>query len=162
MTVSTRYQLRRANLDDLAEIVSWPQTPTELRYLFPRASWPAEPLKLLEHLAGHDEGFVVCDAGRVLGFASLYNPKQQGRAWIGHLIVHPQARRMGIARYLVTALTTVAAECYRSSEMATICFAHNQGAYDFYSKLGFRNEGWETRSDHLGEPLKVYRLSKAI
>ncbi|WP_157314384.1 GNAT family N-acetyltransferase [Chitinibacter sp. GC72] len=162
MAVQTRYHLRRATLDDLSSVVGWPQTPTELRYLFPRAQWPAEPLKLLEHLANHEEGFVVCDSERILGYASLYNPKPQGRAWIGHLIVNPRARRMGVARYLVTALTTIAQERYRAKEMATICFANNQGAYDFYTTLGFQNEGWETRIDHRSEPLKVFRLTKSL
>ncbi|WP_052190812.1 GNAT family N-acetyltransferase [Chitinibacter sp. ZOR0017] len=153
-----RYRLRRATLDDLSLIVSWPQTPTELRFLFPRAEWPAEPLKLLQHLAGHEDGFVVCNDEHVLGYASLYNAKHQGRAWIGHLIVNPRARRMGVARYLVCALTTIAQERHRCSEMATICFANNQGAYDFYHALGFRSEGWETRLDHRNEGVKVYRL----
>ncbi|QLG89468.1 GNAT family N-acetyltransferase [Chitinibacter bivalviorum] len=162
MALLTRYRLRRATLDDLSAIVSWPQTPTELRYLFPRASWPAEPLQLLEHLAGHEDGFVVCDEDRVLGFASLYNTKHNGRAWIGHLVVHPRARRMGVARYLVCALSTIAQDRHQAIEMATICFANNQSAYDFYHNIGFRNEGWETRIDHKGDALKVYRLTKTI
>jgi ribosomal protein S18 acetylase RimI-like enzyme len=162
MAVLTRFQLRRATLDDLRAVVGWPETPTELRFLFPHAHWPAEPLKLLEHLVSHEDGFVVCDQDRTLGYASLYNAKHNGTAWIGHLIVNPRARRMGVARYLVTALTTIAQERYRATEMATICFANNQSAYDFYATLGFSNEGWETRSDHRGEPLKVFRLSKHI
>ncbi|WP_373974220.1 GNAT family N-acetyltransferase [Chitinibacter sp. SCUT-21] len=162
MNVMTRYQLRRATLDDLSTVITWPESPTELRYLFPHAQWPMEPLKLLEHLANHEDGFVVCDHDRTLGYASLYNAKNQGRAWIGHLIVNPRARRMGVARYLVTALTTIAQQRHRATEMATICFANNQSAYDFYASLGFSNEGWETRSDHRGEAVKVFRLTKQI
>jgi ribosomal protein S18 acetylase RimI-like enzyme len=162
MAVLTRFQFRRATLEDLSAVVNWPENPTELRFLFPNAQWPVETLKLMEHLASHEEGFVVCENGRTLGYASLYNAKHQGRAWIGHLIVNPRARRMGVARYLVSALTTIAQERHRASEMATICFANNQSAYDFYSSIGFSNEGWETRIDHRSEPLKVFRLTKRI
>ncbi|WP_182077540.1 hypothetical protein [Deefgea sp. CFH1-16] len=57
----------------------------ELRYVFPRAAWPAETLQLVEHLASHEESFVVCDQNRVVGFANLYNPRaQKNMDWSFH------------------------------------------------------------------------------
>nr|WP_314898993.1 GNAT family N-acetyltransferase [uncultured Deefgea sp.] len=157
----SRYAFRRATLDDLLFVISWARTAKELRHLFPRAAWPAETLQLIEHLASHEEGFVVCEQDRVVGFANLYNPRAQ-KAWIGHLIVHPERRRCGVANFLISALKTIAKERYQSQVIATICYESNPTGLAFYQKLGFTTEGWETRLDHLGEAAKVFRLEQAL
>jgi RimJ/RimL family protein N-acetyltransferase len=156
-----RYAFRRATLDDLLFVISWARSAEELRYVFPRAAWPAETLQLIEHLASHEEGFVVCEQDRVVGFANLYNPRAQ-KAWIGHLIVHPERRRYGVANYLISALKTIAKERYQSQAIATICYENNPVGLAFYQKLGFSTEGWETRLDHRGEAAKVFRLEQAL
>ncbi len=161
MKVLTRYAFRRATLDDLLLVVSWARSAEELRYVFPRAAWPAEALQLISHLASHEEGFVVCDQDRVVGFANLYNPRAQ-KTWIGHLIVHPDRRRFGVAQYLISALKTIAKERYQSKTIATICYENNPNGLAFYQKLGFTIDGWETRLDHRGEAVKVFRLERDL
>jgi RimJ/RimL family protein N-acetyltransferase len=157
----TQYTFRRAALDDLLFVVSWARSAEELRYVFPRAAWPAETLQLVEHLASHEESFVVCDQNRVVGFANLYNPRAQ-KTWIGHFIVHPDHRRSGVAHFLISALQTIAKERYQSHTLATICFESNPIGLAFYQRLGFTIAGWETRLDHRGEGAKVFRLEKNL
>ena len=161
MDVLTRYALRRATLEDLMTVVAWPRSATELRFLFPRATWPAETLQLVEHLASHQEGFVVCDEDRVVGFANLYDAKAH-KAWIGHLIVHPDKRRVGVAHYLVSALKVIAKERYQASMIATICYENNANGLAFYQSLGFHTAGWETRVDHRNDAIKVFRLEQKL
>lgn len=142
---------------DLAAICAFARSPEELYYLAPRASFPLTPEQLAASIAQRSDSSVVCQGDRVLGFANIYK-REQGACWVGNVAVAPQARRQGVARYLMQRMAQLAAERYGASELRVSCFNSNTAGLLFYSRLGYTPFALEERLDGQQQPIVLIHL----
>ena len=85
---------------------------------------------------------VARDVERIVGTVQLeldMPPNQQHRAAVAKLLVHPDARRRGIARALMIALEEIAREEGRT--LLTLDTVTASGAEFLYTSLGYVNAG---------------------
>ena len=86
--------------------------------------------------------FVARDNGRVLGTVQLIPatmPNQPHRADVAKLLVHPDARRKGLGRALMTALETRAAQLSRT--LLVLDTRSTDPSRLLYQSLGFQTVG---------------------
>jgi ribosomal protein S18 acetylase RimI-like enzyme len=112
-------------------------------------------------LGGLESGYVWIEDGKVVGNVSISpanTPASLGSGFIiANVAVHPDFRRHGIARELLTASLELIRE--RRGKFAVLQVdASNEGARHIYDRLGFRAERtfirW-TRSPHARPPAKL-------
>lgn len=86
--------------------------------------------------------FVIYDAGRIQGTVQLIPasmPNQPHRADVAKLLVHPQARRRGLGRALMNALTDRASELGRT--VLVLDTRSSDPSRILYQSLGFQIAG---------------------
>jgi len=101
-----------------------------------RAFWREQVLPGVA--AGTRRVLVARDGGRILGTVQLdleMPPNQQHRAEVLKLLVHPEARRRGIARALMTAVETMARSAGRT--LLTLDTRTGDMAEPLYLSMGF-------------------------
>ena len=89
-----------------------------------------------------DRGRVLCRDGRIAGSVQLgYDtpPNQPHRAEVSKLLVHPEFRRLGIARALMAELERRAIQMGRS--LLTLDTRTGDKAEPLYASLGYRTAG---------------------
>jgi len=92
--------------------------------------------------AGTRRVVVARDGGRIVGTVQLQlemPPNQQHRAEVAKLLVHPDARRRGIAKSLMTALEEIAISEGRT--LLTLDTVTGSGAESLYRELGYITVG---------------------
>ena len=77
---------------------------------------------------------------------------------IGNLMVDPQLRRRGVARYLVQTMVAMATDQYAARFVKASCFSHNTSAYQLYHSLGFRPDGMSPRRAFDGEMVLLVNM----
>ncbi|MFT4302604.1 MAG: GNAT family N-acetyltransferase [Desulfovibrio sp.] len=138
--------------EDISAICRFPQTEEELFFMFPGADYPLTPPQLKEIISKRADSTVVLLDGKVAAFANFYQWEAGGRCAIGNVVVAPEARRKGIARYLVTEMIRLAFSRYQAAEVALSCFSQNSAGLLLYSQMGFQPYALEVRTDRHGNP----------
>ncbi|MBV6287033.1 GNAT family N-acetyltransferase [Pseudomonas aegrilactucae] len=128
---------RPVRSDDIALICTFAQTAQELFYMFPKAQFPLTPEQLHAAIEQRSDSTVVEYQGRVVGFANFYRCEHQGVCALGNVVVAPAARGLGVARYLVQALTALAFDRHSALEVQVSCFNDNTAGLLLYPQLGF-------------------------
>lgn len=149
---------------DLAAICAFAPSVVELMFFYPKASHPLTPAQLRTAIAQRSDSTVVVADGEVLAFANFYRWETAGICSIGNLIVAPQARNRGVARYLLEQMLKLAFGKHQASEVQVSCFNQNVAGLLLYSTLGFSPFAIEERQDRHGQRLALVhlRLLRAI
>lgn len=143
--------------DDLAAICSFARSAEELYYLAPRAAFPLTPAQLAAAIAQRSDSSVVCRDGQVLAFANIYK-REHGACYVGNVAVAAQARRQGVARFLMQRMARLAAERYGASELRVSCFNPNTAGLLLYQRLGYTPFALEERLDSRQQPIVLIHL----
>lgn len=142
---------------DLPSICSFARSAEELYFLAPRASFPLDVDQLATSIAQRSDSSVVCRGDQVLAFANIYK-REQGACYVGNVAVAPQARRQGVARFLMQRMARLASERYAASEMRVSCFNNNTAGLLLYSRLGYTPFALEERLDQRQQPIVLIHL----
>lgn len=154
------FTTRPVALDDLALICTWPKNEAELHYCFPKGQYPLTEYQLAEVIEQRAESTVACVAGHPTAFANFYR-WEHGVCAIGNVIVCPDARRTGAARYLIEHLCFTAFSKYGASEVHVACFNGNTAGLLLYPQLGFQPFKIEERRNRHGDRLALIHLRRS-
>ncbi len=155
--MNTDLSFRPVRDDDLPAICTFARTPEELYFLAPRARFPLDVEQLATSIALRSDSSVVCRGEQVLAFANIYK-REQGACYVGNVAVASQARRQGVARFLMQQMARLAAERYGASELRVSCFNSNTAGLLLYSRLGYTPFALEERLDSRQQPIVLIHL----
>lgn len=143
---------------DISEICSFAKSADELYFFFPKARFPLTPEQLSEAIGQRSDSTVIEEDGKVLGFANFYRWGLQSTCSIGNVVVSPQARNRGIAKFLMGHMLSLAYTKYNASEVTVSCFNFNTAGLLLYPKLGFKPYDIEERKDKNGNRVALIHM----
>lgn len=155
--MNTDLAFRPVRDDDLPHICTFAHSAEELYFLAPRARFPLDVDQLATSIAQRSDSSVVCRGDQVLAFANIYK-REQGACWVGNVAVAPQARRQGVARFLMQQMARLAAERHGASELRVSCFNPNTAGLLLYQRLGYTPFALEERLDGQQQPIVLIHL----
>ncbi len=126
--------------------------------MFPEAAYPMTSGRLLAGASARHDPTVGLLDGRIAGFVAFSEVQEKKFCTLGHLAVHPECRRQGMAVYLVKVMVQTAMERYAVRFVRASCFSHNKAAYALFHKLGFRPADMGQRLGPDGEPLLLIHM----
>jgi len=133
-----RQRIRRANAGDAVKIAAMVGSVEDLRQVSPLEIFPLDQATVLHWLMQRDAGYTLEDRGEVVAYGELVVDKDDSaRLWIGHMIVHPRRRGLGLGQRLVHELVRVAEHEREAREVAISAFADNPRALSCYEACGF-------------------------
>lgn len=144
--------------NDIQLICSFPQSESELFFLFPKAIFPLSVPQLQDAIAQRSDSTVVELGGEVVAFANFYCWKTGGRCSIGNVIVSPQARGCGVGRYLIEQMIGLAISKHQATEITVSCFNQNVAGLLLYSQMGFQPYSVEERKDKKGNRIALIHM----
>ncbi len=122
---------------------------------FPDEPWSEQALEIL--CRDHGMGFAaVSDEGRVLSYVGMTYAADEGS--ITNVATHPDARRQGLGRAVVSALRDEAAKCALAFVYLEVRVS-NSPAIALYQSLGFETVG--TRKNFYRHPTEDALLMRA-
>lgn len=135
-------RVRPVRPDDAEAVAALVTTPRDLAQVSPDESFPLTPETVRHWIDQRRSGYVLEQRGRVVGYAELVEDgRTSGRIWIGHMMVVPAQRGLGLGRTLVRALQQIAESERDAREIAISAFADNLRALQCYRGCGFRDQG---------------------
>ncbi|MDO8629584.1 MAG: GNAT family N-acetyltransferase [Phycisphaerales bacterium] len=148
-----------------AVVVGWVWTEDELRRLAPSTPPPLTAEKVSKWRKVGGEAFVAFEDGDSCPVAyGELNPMryESGHVWLGHVIVDPARRGMGIGRRFVESLLHEAFFERAARKVSLIVFPDNTAAVRCYESIGFCRAGEEHHRFATGGPLqRLLRLEIA-
>lgn len=151
-------QNRPVKESDIPAICLLPESPEELFYCFPNASFPLSADNLRKSIADRADSTVIELRGQVVAFANFYRWGLE-RCSIGNVVVASAVRGEGVARYLINYMLKVAFEKHRAQEVTVSCFNPNTAGLLLYKTLGFRPFALEARVGHKGNPVVLIHMA---
>jgi ribosomal protein S18 acetylase RimI-like enzyme len=134
----TTFRLRRATLDDAAVVASMIATPADARQVSPQEPVPIVAATVERWLLDRGSGYVLESGDRILAYGEINPDPHRGRRfWIGHVVVHPDARNRGVGRALVSMLVRVATRIPGARDVWISAFADNPAAVACYRRCRF-------------------------
>jgi GNAT superfamily N-acetyltransferase len=131
----------------------------DLRQVSPLESYPLDQATVLHWIVQRDAGWVIEDHGEIVAYGELVpDTARDDRFWIGHMIVHPKRRGLGLGTRLVHELVRVAEVEKAARVVAISAFADNLRALRCYESCGFVRVDRERVE---GRPLVGMRLKFA-
>ena len=97
-------------------LVGRPESPEELFYCFPKASFPLSGEDIRKSMEDRTDSTVVELNGRVVAFANFYRWGQE-RCSIGNVVVASSVRGEGVASYLIKHMARLAFEQHKAQEV---------------------------------------------
>jgi len=131
--------LRAAIQEDLQVVLSWIETPEQLKLWGGSAlSFPPEMERSWREIeARDDKSFVLVDAdGQLVGFGQTLS-RAANVVHLGRIIVSPIFRGKGLGRLLCEQLIEVANERPRPDQITLNVFRNNAAALSLYAAIGF-------------------------
>ena len=133
------YVLRPAIQQDLHTVLTWIETPEQLKLWGGSAlSFPPEMERSWREIeARDDKSFVLVDAdGQLVGFGQTLS-RAANVVHLGRIIVSPIFRGKGLGRLLCEQLIEVANERPRPDQITLNVFRNNAAALSLYAAIGF-------------------------
>lgn len=155
--MNTNLDFRPVRDADLPAICSFARSAEELYYLAPRARFPLDVEQLAASIAQRSDSSVVCRGEEVLAFANIYR-REEGACWVGNVAVAAQARRQGVAGFLMQRMARLAAERHGARELRVSCFNPNTAALRLYARLGYTPFALEERQGPQQQPIMLIHL----
>lgn len=145
-----------------AQVAGWVQTPEELNLLAPATESPLTAAKIRSwHKKGvHPFLGWLDDGDEPVGYGEINAmPYTDGQMWLGHILVAPQYRHLGLGRRLVNGLLEIAFEEFGANNVCLIVFPHNSVAVRCYEAVGMLEIGPERwRHPETGEISILVRM----
>ncbi|TWI54389.1 acetyltransferase (GNAT) family protein [Pseudomonas duriflava] len=153
---------RPAELEDLSAVCQFVQTPDELFYAFPKATWPLTPEQMAAALESRQHSTLVLRRGEAVAFANFFRWEHGGCCHLGNVMVSPSARRSGVAQYLLDVMEALARKHYSATTLQAACFNPNTPALLLYTRQGFRPLSIEERVNPAGQRVALLHLQKKL
>ena len=151
-----RHRFRRATATDAAAVAALVSSPDDLHQVSPLETFPLESATVLHWLLQRNAGHVLEDRDGIVAYGELVpDDSRRDRVWIGHMIVHPRRRGLGLGQRLVQELLRVAEHERQAREVAISAFEDNTRALRCYEGCGFHRVDREKVN---GRPLVGMRL----
>ncbi|WP_339486705.1 GNAT family N-acetyltransferase [Pseudomonas sp. EL_65y_Pfl2_R95] len=147
---------------DLLIIATFVQSAAELFYCYPKASWPLTPAQLADAINHRRDSTVVLLNDEVVGFANHYQWQDDVYCALGNVMVSPNARGHGIARYLIMAMEEQARTEVHAKRMRLSCFNSNTAGLLLYSQLGYEPYAIVERESPDGQRVALIQMDKAL
>lgn len=154
-------EIRAATPDDLASITRIIPDQHELFLVYPKGQYPFTLAQAQNLYNERFEFTVICDGGKIIGFANLYDRMRDHYAFIGNVFVHPDYRGQGLGKLLLQYMIKAAFEKYQFTEVRLSVFAGNERAIALYQQNGFREYSKELRTDPNNEEKVLLHMSFA-
>jgi len=134
------------------------QNQQDLFYSFPMADFPLMEEALKKELQNRIDPLVVVYQGKTVAYADFYRCQRGKKCSIGHVIVDPSVRGLGIGGYLLKVMANRAFEAYSVAEVHVACYSENTAALVLYTQLGFLPFSMEERRDKDGRRVVLLHL----
>ncbi|RKZ13535.1 hypothetical protein DRQ32_01375 [bacterium] len=135
---AARRRIRRAVASDAVSIAAMVTTAEDLRQVSPLEAFPLDTATVLHWLMKRGAGHVLQGKSEIVAYGELVpDQTDPARQWIGHMIVHPRRRGLGIGQRLVHELVRIAEHEREAREVAISAFAENERALRCYGSCGF-------------------------
>jgi len=132
--------VRPARPRDAEAVADLLHTAPDLAQVSPDETFPLTPETVRHWIEKRRAGYVLERRGKVMGYAELVDDaREPDRVWIGHMMVAPSQRGLGLGRKLVQALLEVAERDRDAAEIAISAFEDNVRALRCYRGCGFRD-----------------------
>lgn len=155
-------QIRKAKENDLEYIASFPLTPDELFFFYPKAVFPLTQEQLLANFLTRQGNTVIVQGDTIAGFANYVSVDLANSATIGNVIINPELRGSGLGKILISHMESSARTLYGVKRINIACFNSNTAGLIFYHKLGYVPYSGEKRINQRGEPVYLIFLSKYL
>ncbi len=142
------YQLRRFHPTMASIVASWVNDAHELFWLAPKTFPPLTPEKVIEWAGVDARPWVMTrgDAEEVVGYVELNPmPGQPRHLWIGHCILRPSDRGVGLGRRIVELSLEEAFLARRASRVSLVVFPDNTPAILCYRRVGMVDAGEQVK-----------------
>ena len=156
------YTHRQSNLEDLPQICTFPQNPTELHFMYPKATFPLTFEQLKLNFDNRPNSTVFLSDKTVVAFANLYDIEPSKQCFLGNVVINPLFRGKGVSEYLLEAMAEIAAQNYQVKELHLTCFNTNTPGLLLYLKTGFTPYAMEKRTDFEGKSLLAVHMKKEV
>lgn len=153
---------RPVQASDIPTVCTFAQSADEAFFFFPKCTWPLTAEQLAAAVAQRSDSSVVVEDDQVLAFANFYQWEQGGTCSLGNVLVAPEARGRGVARYLVEQMIEVARSRHQAREMKVSCFNHNTAGLLLYPQLGFVPFGIEERQGPDGTRVALVQMRQSL
>ena len=142
---------------DFQTIATFPKSDEELYFFAPKLTFPAQPKQLADIATQRKACTVVEVDSHLAGYGNIYK-WDDGICAIGNVIVAPQYRGQGVARYLIGILTETAQREFSAQQVQISCFNSNAAGLLLYPKLGFSPFDIEQRTGPTGDPVALIHM----
>lgn len=132
--------VRPARPADAEAVAGLLVTAADLAQVSPDETYPLTPETVRHWIEKRRAGYVLEQRRNIVGYAELVDDaRDSDRVWIGHMMVSPGQRGLGLGRTLVDALLHIAEHDRDVSEVAISAFEDNERAQRCYRGCGFRD-----------------------
>lgn len=156
------YSHREASLEDLPLVCPFPQNPTELYFMYPKATFPLTFDQLKLNFDNRSDCTVFLSDETVVAFANMYDIEQGKQCFLGNVIIHPDFRGKGVSQYLLETMAEIAVQRHQAKELHLTCFNTNTPGLLLYLKTGFIPYAMEKRTDFEGKSLLAVNMKKVL
>lgn len=152
------FKIREATAEDFKEICGLIKSKEELFLVYPSGTYPLDETQLIEIQRVRKELTVVAGKNRIVGFANLYDYKENESVFIGNVVIDKGHRNQGLGREIVLHMLNIAFNKYRLPEVKISVFSENTLALLLYSSFGFFPYGIEERKNKKGNRLALIHM----
>ena len=152
------HEFREAKENDYKGICSLVRNSDEMFFFHPKGNYPLTVDQLRRLSKDRKELTVVIDKNEIIGFANIYNYKENNNAFIGNVIIKREHRGKGVGKALVLYMLDKALNKYGLPKVRISVFSENTSALLLYSGLGFKPYAVEERENRAGKRVALIHM----
>jgi len=160
--MTSLYAHRQATLEDLSQICTFPQNPTELYFMYPKANFPLTFEQLKHNFDNRSNCTIFLSNETVVAFANMYDIEPGKQCFLGNVIINPAFRGQGVGEYLLETMSEIAVQKHQANELHLTCFNTNTPGLLLYLKSGFTPYAMEKRVDFEGKQLLAVYMKMTL
>lgn len=123
---------------DIPRICRFADTRETLFYFFPHARFPLTPQQFQVNIHSRFHATAILADDALIGFGNLFHHPNNGRRYLGNLIIDPTRRGRGVGRYLGQTLISLGFQDQQVDTLYLCCFNGNIRGLKLYHGLGFQ------------------------
>jgi GNAT superfamily N-acetyltransferase len=153
------FTFRDVYTEDFTIISTFPQSESELFYMFPKGKFPLEPEQLIDAATERLLPTVILMNHNVIGYSNFYDLSVERDCWLGNVIIDPRFRGHGAGAYLIQSMKERAKNELKVKELKLVCHNVNTTALLFYFKQGFKPFDMKIIQDHNNHSIAGIKMS---